>query len=514
MSYQETKGNILTRILKSVLLLVSFLGIIFLWYGRTEIRVMMGDDLLYLYSELDGKSFWEAVLNINQVLGKYRPILFAVLYWPCRLFGTRYELYYYFNIVLFSLCCVTIYYFARFISKNIISAFVVSCLFITSPFSAYYIGQVFGTMEILAIIFEIVTIYGCIMLFRTRQMNYVAIICIGFFLSMFDTERMMYLYPCIVLVILMTLIEWKKKIVSLLVALLPLIFKFMISNLNKVSMLETGRGSALSLLSTIVPLYLKGIVNTLGFSLGDQWHGGFEILTLPRGVCEISAINVVLLYFMGLIGVLYAYRKYLEIKVKGKKAFWQFFYDGTLRIGELLILLIFACAAVVPYALVAKTHGEDRFLSQPYLLILFVIIFLIHMIPKKKWLYGMVVVMCLCRFSTDVIYKDNKEGVHWKYSLKEAQTIYEAVNNSLVDAQGKDIYVMYATNDFTWIMGDQLFSKYYINPEANTYYVASVDELPLDARNDDKALFLVPSKNKAYTVECISYEELLEYSKD
>lgn len=516
MDISEMRRDRLREILRSGGIFLILFCLTFLWYGKTEYNVMMGDDLLYLYSELEGKSFFEAVFNINQVMGKYRPVLFAVMYIPSRLFGIHYELYYYSNLVLLTIASSIVFFFLYKYTERRVLSFVPSIMFIISPFSAYNVGQVFGAMESLAIIFMVCVLDQTFNYTMNKGRKSLVLLVLFWGMALFTTERMMWMFPCIILVIMFTKSKVICKLEAISLVVLPLILKGIISNLSNVSMLETGRGSVFELISTVIPLALKGVTNVFGFALGDAWHGGFDLLSLPQGVCEISLLNLVLFIIFMYIGVISIYLQWHK-NVILEKLDSDSECDCVLctKIKGLIIVFSFCVTSIASYALVAKTHGEDRFLNQTYLLLLVFIVLISAQIPRSYKVTIILVTMCICRMLTDYIYAKNKDGVHWKYSLKEAQTIYNAVKEKNPHGiDGRNVFVMYATNDFPWIMGDQFFINYYFDQDSQTFYIDTIDDLPIEYRNDEKSIFLVPSKSEAYTVECITYLQLQEYGKD
>ena len=55
------------NIVVNIIVYFAFLLIVFSWFAiEPRYSVMFGDDLLYLYSEIEDKSFFDAVFNISQ----------------------------------------------------------------------------------------------------------------------------------------------------------------------------------------------------------------------------------------------------------------------------------------------------------------------------------------------------------------------------------------------------------------------------------------------------------------
>lgn len=507
------------NIVVNIIVYFAFLLIVFSWFAiEPRYSVMFGDDLLYLYSEIEDKSFFDAVFNISQNLGKYRPVLFAVLYLPVKLFKTNVQMYQVLNTIGLSFVAFFGYALVEYITKNSIIGFLSAILIIVTPFNAYSVGVVFGMMEILCVLQIIAQVYFCVRLFETGESKWIVGAWISFFLCVFTAERFMALLPCFWGVIFLMRSPSKnmwKRIAICLLFTIPIIFRQMLLASIGVNGLETGRGSAFDLIKTL-PIYAwKAIVNIAGFALGDAWHGGFQLNQLSFCTVLLASLNVFL--FIGLL-CYFAHYSISEFTPKNKGSIYKKIQEMVYSqkvIGYVLILALFFVMNLIPYALVAKTHGEDRFLFPAYIILVFIVAAILNTISKKKLLYGLVALMFLARLGTDVDYKIKKEWIHWKYSYRTAQSCYDTILQKHNKEDIQAVYFVYPGTDYHWIFADQMFMQYYLHEDVQTFYVDSLTEVPIDEQGKEY-VYVVPNKSQDHPFEsmCVTYDELAAYDME
>lgn len=486
---------------------------VFLWFGKAKYTVIMGDDIIWLYNLIEKQTFLELIFNFDQLAGKYRPIFFIFIYLPVKIFKLSYNYYFNFNKLVFSITIFSIYCIVSRITNKKYLGIVVCILCITTPFNAYFIGQVYGLMECLSVIFINIIFYLILIKYQERpKSHYIYYVSFLFFLLIFTAERYMCILPAIYISILISKTKKYTKIKNCFVVSIPIIIRFALSKIFLgFDMFATGRGNVFELMNNFIAFTYKEIVNILGFAIGDQWHGGFLIQDIPTLVLLINTLFIIVL-FINIYFCADHVKNFLS-SAKNRTNYMDLISSFLIQYKQIIITLAFFVANLVPYALVAKTHGEDRFMFAPYL---FLLIFLaltfnyLSFIKIKKSLLPIMILCIILKIIPDAYYKSVKLHVNWKYSLEMAQTCYDDIKQKNLDLANKNIYFVNCSPDCVWIFADQDFMKLYFNNSINTYYVDTLNDIPIDA-NDENSIFIVPETNIVvpYPLKSVSYREIL-----
>lgn len=445
------------------LIYISFFAVILLWFGITRFHYIMGDDLIYIYDRFARNGFIKTFMNPDSLgAGKLRPIAYMVLYIPYLICGKDYSKYFLFNELALGCLTIAIFRICQKINIKKFYAYITAVMVVITPFSTYAVYQVFGICEIFSLLCCIIFIYFTILLYNTTDihmiMKYNLEIAVVFFLLIFNAERFIYIIiPFSLVVLLKKDHKVIHKFFSVLAVCTPIILRQVIYYAMRIDSISTGRGEATDLMGTLVAFALKGLVNMMGFSIGDQWHGGFQIQEISQYILIINICVSMAFIFLICRGI----SKCIEKR----------------KLSDWVIVFIFSISSLFCYALVGETHGEDRFLWIPYLLCLISIFkFITDNTPGKKVNIVIIIVFCFIAIS-DKYYMQVKDHVHYRYSEVMAQTCMENMKNLNGLENITDIVCIGAT-DYEWVFGDQLFFHYYISSDIDTHYYEAYSDIP------------------------------------
>lgn len=463
------------KLMRYVGVVISLFALTFIWYQNNHWSVLMGDDIIAV-SGFQTLGFWENLVNPADIaMGKVRPISKILLYVVYLIGGVDYKKYYIVTRILIAVAASIVYILLRRMNLDLFKAFVVAGMMVICPFSAYGAWQYIGVCEIFSLLCCVMCGFYMyqILYEKDKIIRYVLWCTLWFALLIFNAERFMYLIAVFALVVFMhDSISIKDKLFSTIILFLPIIIRSLILKMMGSIALGTGRSDIYTLIETLIPYALRGFVNIFGFSLGDSWHGGFDITQISAWILMISACRM----FM-CIGVLFeALKKFCLRKRKVDL--------------EILMWYLFSLTSLFSYALVGATHGEDRFLWTSYAFYLIAISrYLSSLEDDEKILfsskyYGVIkrIVPIFCTIllvCSNYYYLISKIHVHYRYSQEMAETAIENIYN-LDSYESVENIACVKPNDYFWVFGDQSFFKIYLNENVNVYYYDSSDLLNAD----------------------------------
>lgn len=459
----------------NLLILFSFFIITFVWYRNNNWKVLMGDDLIAIGS-FQENGFWKTLYNPDNIsLGKIRPVSIILLYFVYIICGIEYAKYYFVLRLLLVISIYFVFVLCRKMEIKLPYAYVISLTMLTCPFSAYGVWQALGILEIFSLLCCVCCLYfqykiiGCCI---QKKIYYNVIYCsIIFALLIFNAERFMYLVAVFELVVLLNkYLTIKEKGFLSIIYFLPIIARSVLLHAVGASAVGTGRGSILALFSTLGAYTLKAFVNMLGFSLGDQWHGGFTLYDLPLVILIISSLRVFI--FIGIaFNVLVNFIK----KENSRNNF------------EVIVMYVFSITSLFSYALVGATHGEDRFLWVPYVYYLLALgKYVSNSKPEKIYIWQSTIVL-ITILASNYYYIVNKIHVHFRYSQEMAQTCIDSINN-IENWNLVENVCCINSRDYFWVFGDQYFFKMYVNENLNTYYYDTFEDIDSYINKEDTLL--------------------------
>ncbi|WP_312647420.1 hypothetical protein [Aminipila sp.] len=464
---------------KSAYILDYFLPIIlvaitFMWYQNNNWSVLMGDDLIAV-TGFKNLGFWGNLFCADDIaMGKIRPIQKAMLYVVYYFCGIDYKAYYIVSRILVAIAAISFYLGSRKINGNRILSVGVAVLIVTCPFSAYGAWQYIGVSESFSLICCVlygVTAYKTIWC-EDNLKNHI-FLSIIFALLIFNSERFMYICAVTILMICINFgVKWRRKILYIFILIWPILLRSVLIKVLGSTSLGTGREDIGTLLSTLVPYAIKGYINMIGFSIGDDWHGGFSIVQLSPLILMISSLQ--LFIFMG---VLFDVCR-LTFVEKRKKYL------------SIIMWYLFSLTSLFSYALVGATHGEDRFLWVPYAFYLFALVdYATKQLGDKKennttgkksfkniaWRVC-TLGACVIILVSNYYYFNLKTHVNFRYSQEMAETAKESIE-LLEGFENVENIAFVNPNDYSWVFYGNSFTSFYISESANSYHYNSVDEL-------------------------------------
>lgn len=453
---------------------ILLLLITFIWYRNNHWSVLMGDDIAAVNEFRTLGLRYNLINSADVALGKIRPISKIMLYVAYRICNLNYNNYYMMTRVLLSLTSFIIVRLLRRMDITFFKAISIAGLIIICPFSMYGVWQYIGICEIWSLLCCMLCgYYIWRILYETNVVmirRQVWLVTLWFTLLIYNAERFMYLLAVFVLVIFThKLLNIKDKLIQSFKICIPIIIRFVFLKAIGSDTLATGRGSIESEFLTLIAYALRGFVNMMGFSLGEIWHGGFQLTQIPNFILALSAVRIFLC-----LGVLYDVIKKLIYK-------WEKKYF------EIVVWYLFSFTSLFSYALVGAVSGEDRFLWVSYAFYLIAIgryltgLDYMELLNRKKAyrLFKYIVpIMCtLLLIYSNYFYFRNKVYVHYRYSQEIAETAIEKIVNLADYATVENIVCVGMKNDYMWVFQNQIFFKLYINDNIDTYYFDSFDEL-------------------------------------
>lgn len=446
---------------ENLLVICAIIAVVLFCYPRNSWEVLMGDDLICI-TGFRNDGFWGTLLNpVNFQLGKVRPVSTIVLYIYYLIGGLNYKVYYLMNRVLLIVLGCGTYSILKKMNVNVLVSFVVVMLMISSPFSSYSAWQMIGVCEILSlgcILQTMMTFYYFIKSDEAKERKKYIILSILFFsILIFNAERFMYLAAVYIFIIMIRKgVKIVDKIKYSIGIALPIVVRAIIIRLAGGASLNTGRAESGDLITTLVQYTIRGFVNLFGFSIGEQWHGGFTMIQIPNWILIISSIFL----FVSLGMIFSSIEKWILNKD-----------------SDYLVLIYFfavAMSSLFSYALVGATHGEDRFLWVSYVSLCIGIAYYFS-IHKKGWqIYVLAITFSSILFMSNNYYVKSKFHVHFRYSQEMAQTCYENVLELSKERTIENVCCVKA-GDYNWVFDNQSFFNYYFDDSINVYYYDTFD---------------------------------------
>lgn len=458
-----------------LIVFAALLFVTFLWYPNNSWTTLMGDDLIAV-TGFKSLGFWGMMTHPADIeMGKIRPIQKIILYIVYLCGGTEYKTHYVIARLFVFLLSLITYFVMRKMNIRPVFSLLASTLIIICPFSAYGAWQYIGITESFSCVCCLFIAYNTyLLLFQNdaRKDFFISVkTAIWFALLIFNAERFMYI---IIVPFIVVLIKKNTKMAVRIAEATCLISPVLLRSIILIALgsnpLGTGRSDIRTMLSTIIAYAVKGLINMLGFSLGDPWHGGFLYMQLPAWTIVVAAIRVFVF-----VGVLFlSLHKVIHNK------------NERLVYLDIVIWYLFSLTSLFSYALVASTHGEDRFLWVSYLFYLialskYLMIEIRESSERDRKLSKLMVVipfsaLLIGTIFTHVFYHGAKKLVHFRYSQELSQTAYDSITSVENYSSAKN-YVFVSKNDYGWVFYGNSFIQYYIDASAEAYYCNSIEEL-------------------------------------
>ena len=421
---------------------IFFASIGIIWFGCFRNQVIMGDDLGIT-------SFFSQNINPLKLMfgyfggNKYRPILSIVQYCQYRVFGSNYQCYFWFNVLVHTFNAYLIYHIVKRVTKNFGFSIVAAVCFITSIYSYYNITQLFGVMESMCLLFLLLVIIMLISFYSTQKSKYLYYSLAFSFLLIFTHERYIVLFGvyCVFLIFCDSL-KPKKKIIYLLISAIPFLvnYLFKIIVLGAIFFEGTG-GNQIKVDFRQILIFIKqSVLSILGINTGANYlHGYVYDNFLLRD-------KIFAFILFGLIGITLSAFVYFNIfREKNKSNKFRQFYI-------LLVSLAFAGALIVSYSITVRV--EMRWIYSPYIVFVLFFMYALHKIKIKKIIVNIIFVLfCALSLITNYNYRQNTGEIYFNRAFFMANSVY----NNTVKRYGEEIsnyklYFIYQ-NELQWAVG-------------------------------------------------------------
>lgn len=165
----------------------------------------MGDDLRLVYAAQHGGYASSPIQGLlHPELGTYRPLLALIFSLIVPLFGANFALYQTLNTVVEAASAVVISLIAfRLSRENVVIALATGVAFVFSRFANYAIGQVFGIMEGLALLFTLLLISDVVSAYRRAEYAPLLRGMLWFGFVLFTDERYVALLPFVLCAVIL-----------------------------------------------------------------------------------------------------------------------------------------------------------------------------------------------------------------------------------------------------------------------------------------------------------------------
>lgn len=465
-------------------LLVLFALLIFVWFGVFNYTTFMGDDLQVLYlAQHNGyaSSFWGSFVQTGA--NKYRPVLTVLFSLEVKLFGDNLRAYISVNMLVELANVGLVAWLAwQLAAKRWLVALGAGLMMIVARFNNYYVLQMHGLMEGLALFFMLLAIYGTWRAYRLKTARAYFWPSAAYFLAIYTHERYLLLLGFLVLSILLapaTFKHWGSRLgwatLPLIVAITNYIVKVLIL---KVNFLEGSQGRKLEFsFSQFVSYLTSGFLNMLGFNVGPDYLSGLDIInTAGRGYLNGALMLAPVLILAG------AYFLYL-LRLKRR-----------CLLVELRNFILFMTLFAPMLAGASITAIQDyRFLYTPYALIILGLAYLIGRTALYNWLRLVLTIwLVLAALNVDIFYRAYVANIYFI----RGQNFAESARTQMIEPYGANLLnydVYYITGGDPvprqWYFGENYFIQTYTkNPQSRFNYVDNLDSVAVDQKKIERTL--------------------------
>ncbi len=463
------------------------------WFGQYPYHTLTGDDLYLVFSAKNGgyvSSFWEGLRQAD--LNQYRPVFASLVALLIQAFDTNFRAYFNFNLGLeiVNVCFLsfTVWYF---FGKNWLPSITVGLLMLVSRFSYYFVLQVWGFMEGLALFFFIALIFTTLLAYRRRRPVAFALPLICYILLILTHERYLAVGGFLTFAILLAPETFYSKLQRSIWTSIPtciLVVNFLFKTfVLQIHFFQGTDSQAIKFdLGRFSNFMFEGFATLLGFNVGPLHLSGLSIRNEPW-----PGIGLGILLFLALLALAILYLKYL-ISLKGEK---EFFIELRNIILFLALLVPLICVASI------TIRQEFRWLYSPYAWVLLGLAYVYRRISFRIKLLPILIMslIIISACSVDYYYRGYLENTFFVRSL----IIADAAKAQIIDPLGpempnREVYIVheqdYSIKNFVFL--DQTFFQVYgASSACNVTYVERAEQVKPLVKNRQKALvFLVRKK--------------------
>ncbi len=236
----------------------------------------MGDDLYLDISAHHGGYASDFLLAfVHPFADKYRPVLTPVLFILTHLFSGEYAFYRDVNLALLVVNVALVGYLAWLLSRRWAVSLGAMVVAVLSRFDWYYVLQVYGVMEGLALLFALLTVIAVQRAYKQQSFRALAWANVAFVLAEFTHER--YIVLCAFLITAGLLIplrggRWVRILAVILPAALALLNYSIKVFILRINFFTGGGGRSASLsLPEIAGFMRDGLITVMGNNVGPPY---------------------------------------------------------------------------------------------------------------------------------------------------------------------------------------------------------------------------------------------------
>jgi hypothetical protein len=462
-------------------ILVGFLFIInFLWFSGLHVTVLMGDDL-QLLNNFKNSDFFSFVFATSG--SKYRPVFSLIVTLFLQVFGAGFQLYYLTNMVINCAAVLMVYTLLKNVSNGSSPlSFIFSVLFITSRFAYYYIYQLFGLMESVALLFLLAFLLNAwVYLSEKGRRKHFWLMFIFLALMVFTHERYIVVLPFAVLAALFKREkQFWKRILFALVICAPVVLLFVLKLfVFQVNTLEGTGGVDIGFdIRQILDYMSAGFMNIIGLNSGPAYLFGADSMNISRLVVASVYFGLAIVIILVVFHALSMRRKHIGMlrQELAPFAYWL----------VLILSLVLAASITI--------RQEPRWLLAPFVVFIVLLAYMVSRISRLGELLKICLasLLALSMLYGNIHFKYQADNIYFMYSMQAAESFY----GQSVRKYGEDLNrfkKVFVLDDLAlqWVLGGQDFLDTYA-PGSNikTVYVNSAKDIPAGEVIGGKALVL------------------------
>lgn len=385
------------------------------WFAPFPGRTLMGDDLELVLEARSG-GYASDLVRALWLSGaeKFRPVLTVVLAVLTDAFGVDFTAYRIANLVLQIGNVFLVGLLAWRLSGRSRPIALAAMVIVTlSRFNIYFVMQIYGVMEGLALTFVLVMLLAVIRAYETSSRRSLAVASLCYFLAIFTHERYIVLAPFLVAATLLMSDTFRRRRDRFLWAALPLLVAF--SNYGvktwalKIHYFTAGGGQQVKFAPGQALTFMeRGLLNLVGFNTGPDYLSG-------RNMHSLGALGVVVgLLFLAPLTVLLVATVLRDIpgRLRGRVVVLRKYVLAGLLFGPLLF------SASISF------RQEYRWLYAPFVALVLGASWMLGRVPPGRLLPGLAVAaVVLGAVGVDGYYRRYAENTYFFAGLETADSI-------------------------------------------------------------------------------------------
>lgn len=266
-------------------------------------------DDLSTYNVYLNSGFWGYIWNTNA--SKFRPVSNLFMGIGFAVVQGRTEYLYWYDLFINFVAALVIWYIVGKLlkSKSNSVPIVAGVIYLVSRFSYYAMGQYFGVMETVSLIFSVLTLYHVLSyanfaysgIMSHRSLIYATVFSI---LAVFSHERFMCLFMVIAFAALLTInkSELREKLLWLSIQFILLIVVVLIrQNLfSEQAWAGTGGTNMLETVNVkqIVQFFFCGLLYFIGINAGPAYLNGYDWHTVPVIIYLLNGVVAAIIIYI------------------------------------------------------------------------------------------------------------------------------------------------------------------------------------------------------------------------